>query len=111
MLFRERITRSLCGNRSGSSEPSLHFFVPNKPRLLKYQSAAGKHREVRYAPNIETCRKLRIFFRIHFEHHSLARHFRRGSRHFRCCGMARPAPFGPKIHQHRHSNILDHFIE
>jgi hypothetical protein len=79
--------------------------------LLRHKATTGENRKVRDAANIEASRECRIFLGIHFQHHSFARHLRRGASHFRSSHAARSAPGRPEIDKHGNGDIVNDFIE
>src|SRR6267143_7048844 len=60
---------------------------------------------------METPRKLRVSFCIHFKHYSLACHFRSSSCDFRSSHATRLAPFRPEVHEYGNRGVLNHFIK
>src|SRR6266404_1949364 len=61
-------------NRSGGPEPLFHLALVDQAGLLRYDAATTQDDEIGYAADIEARSELRIFIRIDFQHHSLARH-------------------------------------
>ena len=85
--------------------------MANQAGLLHHQAATKEDGEVGYAANLEARSKLRIFFRIDFQHYSLARHVSSGSCDFRSSSATRRTPLRPKVHEYRNGCILNDFIE
>jgi hypothetical protein len=79
--------------------------------LLHHHAAAKENNKGWYCLNLETRRKLRVFFCIHFQHQSLARHVRSSSCDLRSSGMAWPAPLRPEVNEYGNHDVLNHFIE
>ena len=108
IFFRRRPS---CRNARCGFEPALHLIVVHQAGLLSDHAAAGEHHEVGDAVDVEAPRKLRIFFRVHFQHHRTARHVRGSARHFRSSRDAWPAPPCPEIHEHGNRRIFHDLIE
>src|SRR6266850_4068525 len=98
-------------DRSGGPEPLLHLFMADQAGLLHHRAATKEDGEVGYATNMEARSKLRIFFRIDFQHDSLARHVSSGSCDFRSSSATRRTPRRPEVHEFRNGCILNNFIE
>jgi hypothetical protein len=79
--------------------------------LLRYDATIREDDKIGNATNIEAPSNLGIFFRVDFQHDSLAGHVSGGSLHFRSSGAARPAPICPEVYEYGHRGILNDFIE
>ena len=97
--------------RSGGPKPLVHLMVIYHAGLLCHQATTRENCKVRDAANTVAFRQRRMFLGIHFQHHSLARHLRRGASHFRSSYAARAAPVRPKIHEHRNGYLANDFVE
>jgi hypothetical protein len=94
-----------------SAKPLLHLLMTDKTRLLLYHAPLVQHHEIGNTLHAEASGKLRMRFRINFEHNGLALHLGRGFCDLRSSGSARTAPGSPEIHQHRYSCVLHYVVE
>jgi len=92
-------------------QPVLHLLMVHQSGLLHDRPPSIEHREVRYALDPESSRKLRIAFRINLHHHGFAGQISSSLRNFWRGRAARAAPCRPEIRQHRHTRILHDFIK